>query len=73
MNNREFAALELDAETRRERGKLSDIAFALLSVAGGDQKVAENLLDDFVGLICESGVLSTWRYRILLELVREGL
>jgi hypothetical protein len=34
---------------------------------------AEHLLDDFIDLVFEGGVLSTWRYRILLAGIREGL
>jgi len=57
----------------REMQKLSDIAFALLSATDGDVVVAERMLDDFIDLLFEAGALSTWRYRLLLSGIREGL
>ena len=64
---------ELEADHRLELRKLDDFAFLFLSRANGDIGQAERLLDSFVDLIIESGVLSTWRYRLLLAKVREGL
>jgi len=68
-------AVEFIAEEdyRRELKKLADISFVFLDAAGGDPIVGEQLLDDFIDLIFESGVLSTWRYRILLGQIRDGL
>jgi len=60
------------ADYQREMKKLSDLAFLFLSASGGDPAQAENLLDDFIDLVFEGGALSTWRYRILLEQIREG-
>ncbi len=34
---------------------------------------AEKLLDDVIDLLFEGGALSIWRYRIVLDQVREGL
>jgi len=69
--------LDLIAEEReahaRELQKLDDFGFALLAAADGDPAMAEFLLDDFIALLFEDGALSTWRYRILLRKVREGL
>ena len=61
-----------EAEHRRELNKLSDIAFAFLNATAGDLTRAERLLDDFIDLLFEGGALSTWRYRLLLGMVREG-
>jgi hypothetical protein len=68
-------AVELIAEDdyRRELKKLSDVAFAFLGASDGDPIEAEQLLDNFIDLIFEGGALSTWRYRILLAQVRDGL
>ncbi|MDP2603397.1 MAG: hypothetical protein Q8S00_12505 [Deltaproteobacteria bacterium] len=62
-----------EADYRRELKRLSDIAFVFLSASDGDPAQAENLLDDFIDLVFEGGALSTWRYRILLAEIREGL
>jgi hypothetical protein len=64
---------ELEAEHRRELRRLSDLAFVFLTVADGDQRVAEKFLDDAIDLLMEGGVLSTWRYRLVLNAIREGL
>jgi len=61
------------ADYQRELSKLSDIAFVFLNAAGADPTEAEKLLDEFVDLILEGGILSTWRYRILLAQIRGGL
>jgi hypothetical protein len=66
------AQAELEAVHRRELHKLSDLAFIFLTAAGGDSVAAERLLDDFIDLVFEGGVLSTWRYRILLAAIRKG-
>jgi hypothetical protein len=58
---------------KRELGKLSDIAFAFLNATDGETAAAESMLDDFIDLLFEGGALSTWRYRILLAGIREGL
>lgn len=60
-------------EYRRELKKLSDIAFVFLTASNGNSAQAERLLDDFIALLFEGGALSTWRYRILLRHIREGL
>jgi hypothetical protein len=64
---------ELEAEHRRELKKLSDIAFTFLGATDGDTTQAERMIDDFIDLLFEGGVLSVWRYRILLNGIREGL
>ena len=64
---------EIEAAHLAELLKLSDLAFIFLTAAGGNTAEAEQRLDDFIDLLCEGGVLSTWRYRILLDRVREGL
>ena len=66
-------APEIEADYRRELGKLSDFAFAFLNATDGDKAEAEQLLDDFIDIVFEGGALSTWRYRILLADIREGL
>ncbi len=66
-------AREQEAQHLRELRKLDDIAFIFLYAAGGDPMQAEKLLDDAIGLLFEGGVLSTWRYRIVLTAVRAGL
>ena len=64
----------LEADHKRELKRLSDLAFIFLNAANSDQVQAENLLDDCVALLLEGGVLlSTWRYRIVLNHIREGL
>ena len=64
---------EQDAAHRRELRKLSDLAFTFLNATDGDRQAAENLLDDSLDLLLEGGILSTWRYRILLQQIRVGL
>lgn len=64
---------ELAADHARELRRLSDLAFGFLNATDGDQVEAERLLDHAIDLLCEDGVLSTWRYRILLAAIREGL
>ena len=56
-----------------ELQRLDDIAFIFLHPVNGDIVEAETLLDNFIDLILEDGNLSTWRYRILLAKIREGL
>lgn len=63
----------IDPDFKRELNKLSDLAFVFLNAAEGDLIEAEALLDDFIDLVFEGGALSTWRYRILLAGIREGL
>jgi len=48
-----------EASHRRELRKLSDLAFAFLNATDSDCRAAENLLDDSIDLLFESGVLST--------------
>ena len=62
-----------EAEHKREFRRLSDLAFVFLNATDGDIAEAERLLDDCLNLLCEGGVLSTWRYRLVLNFVREGL
>ncbi len=57
----------------REMRKLSDLAFVFLNATNGDRAAAEHLLDDSIELLCEGGIFCTWRYRIVLEAIREGL
>ena len=64
---------ELEAQHRRELRKIYDSAFLFLNATEGNPVIAERLCDDFVDLIFEGGVMSTWRYRILLGAIREGL
>ena len=64
---------ETASDHRRELNRLSDIAFAFLTATDGDKAEGEAMLDNFIDLIFEAGVLSTWRYRILLANIREGL
>jgi len=64
---------EQAAEYQWERRKLSDFAFALLYSTDNDVDEAEKLLDEAINLLCEGGLLQTWRYRIVLEMIREGL
>src|ERR1044071_747580 len=64
---------QIDPAFKYELCKLSDIAFAFLNAANGDKVEAETMLDDFIDLVFEGGALSTWRYRILLANIREGL
>ncbi len=63
----------IDPDFEPELRKLFDLAFVFLNASDGDMAEAEGLLDDFIDLLFEGGVLSTWRYRILLAQVREGL
>lgn len=65
--------LIVEADYRRELKKLSDIAFVFLQATSGDSAQAEDLFDNFIELVFEGGVLSTWRYRLLLKAIREGL
>jgi len=60
-------------EHREEFWRLDELGFALLRATGDDSRAAERLLDDFVNLLFEGGVLSTWRYRLLLQRIRLGL
>jgi hypothetical protein len=64
---------QIESEYRREIRKLDDLAFTFLNAAGGDTADAERLLDDAIALLFEDGTLSTWRYRIILAAIREGL
>jgi hypothetical protein len=68
-----FIVAELEAQHRRELSKISDFAFVFLGATNGNIPDAERLADDFIDLVFESGVLSTWRYRLLLAAIREGL
>jgi hypothetical protein len=57
----------------RDLAKLDNLAFIFLSAADGDKAGAESMLDGFVELLFEGGCLSTWRCRIVLQKIREGL
>lgn len=59
-------------ERRQEFNRLDDFAFALLVATGNDAAEAERLLDDFIDLLFEGGVLSTWRYRLVLQRIQLG-
>ena len=63
----------VDPDFQPELRKLSDLAFIFLNASDGATDEAEALLDDFIDLVFEGGVLSTWRYRVLLAGIREGL
>lgn len=65
--------VEEATEADLERRRLSDISFALLYATDGDPDAAVKLLDDFVDLVVEGGLLQIWRYRQLLAMVKEGL
>jgi hypothetical protein len=52
---------------------LNDFAVILLFAAGGDKRKAESMLDNIVDLLFEGGALSTWRYRLVLERIKDGL
>jgi hypothetical protein len=56
----------------RDMRRLDALAAGFLNAADGDPAAAEELLDTTVGLLLESGILSTWRYRILLAAIRES-
>lgn len=64
---------EQHAQHIRELRRLDDIAFGFLNATNGDEPEAVNLLDDSIQLLFENGALSTWRYRIVLAKIREGL
>ena len=64
---------ELETIHRRELRELSDVAFMFLLAANGDIAQAEQLFDTAIDLMLEGGVLSMWRYRIVLASIREGL
>jgi hypothetical protein len=63
----------IDRDYEPELRKLSDFAFVFLNASNGAPAEAEALLDDFIDLLFEGGALSTWRYRILLAGIHEGL
>jgi hypothetical protein len=63
---------EQAADHACELRRLSDLAFVFLNASNGDPTEAEELLDSAIDLLLEGGVLSTWRYRILLESIRES-
>ena len=64
---------DLATDHLREIRRLDDIAFRLLRGADGDQVEAEKSLEDFIDNLFDNGVLSTWKYRIVLAKIREGL
>lgn len=64
---------EQEAEHRRELRKLSDLAFTFLTATEGNPEQAEELFDNAIDLLFEGGTLSTWRYRIVQQFIREGL
>jgi hypothetical protein len=64
---------EQEADHVREIRRLDDIAFCLLRGADGDHVEAENALEDFIEALFEGGVLSMWKYRVVLAKIREGL
>jgi hypothetical protein len=61
------------ADYQHELRRLSDLAFIFLNATDNDRAEAEGLLDGFIDLVFEGGVLQTWRYRILLAEIRKGL
>jgi hypothetical protein len=62
-----------EAMHRAEMKKLDDLAFIFLSAVDGDRDRAESLLDGAIDILFEDGALQLWRYRALLNFVREGL
>ena len=54
-----------------ELRRLSVLAAAFLTMAGGDAEKAVNVLDETINLLLDGGVLSMWRYRLLLAAIRE--
>ena len=64
---------ELEVEHRRELRRLNDVAFLFLQATENDRVEAQRLSENFIDLVFEGGVLSTWRYRILLAEIRRGL
>jgi|RhiMetdeSRZDD1v2_1073273.scaffolds.fasta_scaffold397912_4 hypothetical protein len=64
---------ELAADHERELRRLNDLAFVYLLATDGDRAQAEELLDGTIDLLFEGGVLSMWKYRTVLQAIREGL
>lgn len=64
---------QLEDDHQRECRKLNDLAFTFFNAVDGDVAEAEKLLDAAIDLLLEGGVLQLWRYRILLNQIREGL
>jgi len=54
---------------RQQIQQLEKFAAVLLDATGGASE-AESMLDDVVDLLVEGGVLCTWRYRLLLMMIR---
>jgi hypothetical protein len=73
MNHHYPVDTQIEEDYQREIRKLDDIAFTFLTATYGDSPEAEKLLDNFLALLFEDGVLSTWRYRIVLAAIRAGL
>jgi hypothetical protein len=76
MNSCSIAAeviTEQAAEHLREIRRLDDIAYRFLRGTDGDQVEAEKLLEDFIDVLFEGSALITWKYRIVLTKIREGL
>ena len=69
----ETLRLEQQAAALQEIRELSDLAFVFLDASNGDRDAAAELFERSIYLLCEGGVLSTWRYRILLAQIRQGL
>jgi hypothetical protein len=65
---REQAAAHLE-----EMRELSDLAFVFLDAADGDRDRAAELFERGINLLYEGGTLQTWRYRLVLAGIREGL
>jgi hypothetical protein len=66
-------ARDLETESRLEMRELSDLAWVFLLATNNDSRAAADLLDRSIDLICDGGLLQMWRYRIVLEKIREGL
>lgn len=54
----------------KQNHTLNLFALSLLRAGGNDRARAETLLDDVIDLLLEGGILSTWRYRLVLAEIR---
>ena len=61
------------AEHLREVGRLDDVAYSFLRATDGNALLAERSFEDCIDVFLEGGAFSMWRYRIVLEKIREGL
>lgn len=52
--------------------RLESLGRMFLFASGGNRRLAEDFLDHAVDGLTDGGVLSTWKYRIVLGVIREG-